>query len=462
MSLEGGTLGVATCTVRCQVGFHPSKPELVCVNGEFSGHSTYSCLPDSSCDAPTDVPNANTPACAEGKVSSGKKCTPVCVEPYVAQVEVWNTASKVFEPATGISNLTCQNGTFVEYYDKSFTALDQRRARFRCYAMCQSPTGIDHAHEPVCDPSPVPTGGVCVPRCMSGYFPSSGGDPVSPRCVNGELFPATFQCLPYSTSGYSNINACPVKSLETSNANRVPCAGLGTSGLVVHGTRCVPQCKEGYETDVEELICQSAIFNPGGFKCRKKVGWWSWLRWVLLALLMLGLCALMILGILAGLFTDIFLVMCYNRKRKTQAAVPDSDEEVHAHRSHHHHHPEHHHHHHHHSSHHRDRRPLLADPPAHTVTTHTPQPDYSIVDDPKGGEGSYLNSSPPTHSLPPTQTMPHSHPSARSPILLPPRSLDDLPMGSGNSSYIPSGIHHTMDYRSAPPQGSSSVSYTRY
>ena len=142
--------------------------------------------------------------------------------------------------------------------------------RFRCYAMCQSPTGIDHAHEPVCDPSPVPTGGVCVPRCMSGYFPSSGGDPVSPRCVNGELFPATFQCLPYSTSGYSNINACPVTSLETSNANRVPCAGLGTSGLVVHGTRCEPQCKEGYETDVEELVCQSAIFNPGGFKCRRR------------------------------------------------------------------------------------------------------------------------------------------------------------------------------------------------
>jgi len=380
------------------------------------------------------------------------------------------------------SDIVCQNGTLVRYYDQSFLNVKQRQARFSCRAACNAPSGIDKSADVPCQPNPVPSGSICLARCVSGYYPTSNGSAVSPLCSDGVLTPPVFECTAYSTTRDHRTTACQVRSLVTTNSMNAPCDGLGSSGLVGDSTKCVPQCEDGFEPDVDELTCQEGYWKPDVFNCHRESIWWTVLKWGLLALLMCCCLSCTIFAIYILSCTDDFLkrfsFLFPRGKRKSTRVFPDSDEE-HRHRHRHHHRS-------HHGSHHGSHRhhdvqqavvvrehqslPALQALGAEgrslwqkMFSSRAPQPqsvglDHPIVDDPTGGERSYLlgSQSPgarPTDSVPPNA------------VTLPRRTLDSHSgFAASGSRFAASGVVYpsgTFGSMPAPLHGHESF-HLRY
>lgn len=375
-------------------------------------------------------------------VASGSTCTPMCTSPYTPQVEVWSVAAQDFLPVKSYgqdaSDIVCQNGTLVRYYDQSFLNVKQRQARFSCRAACNASSGIDKV-------------------LQSGE-------------ANGIGPTGTLR------------TACQVRSLVTTNSMNAPCDGLGSSGLVGDSTKCVPQCEDGFEPDVDELTCQEGYWKPDVFNCHRESIWWTVLKWGLLALLMCCCLSCTIFAIYILSCTDDFLkrfsFLFPRGKRKSTRVFPDSDEE---HRHRHRHHNRSHHGSHHGSHRHHDVQQAVVVREHQSLpalqalgaegrslwqkmfSSRAPQPqsvglDHPIVDDPTGGERSYLlgSQSPgarPTDSVPPNA------------VTLPRRTLDSHSgFAASGSRFAASGVVYpsgTFGSMPAPLHGHESF-HSRY
>eukprot|EP00434_Breviolum_minutum_P007072 symbB.v1.2.006239.t2/scaffold370.1/size393101/5 len=120
-----------------------------------------------------------------------------------------------------------------------------------CYQYCEAPQGIDNAMWPSCaSGSTVQHSNVCVAQCVPGYT----ARPSELRCERGILVPQSFEC------NQANCNAPQF----VANAKDPSCQ---EGVLLISGTTCTPQCREGYEASLPELLCDKGILSPSNFSC---------------------------------------------------------------------------------------------------------------------------------------------------------------------------------------------------
>lgn len=321
-----GTEGVSICKTACVPGFHPSKGELVCVDGFFSGASDYVCRVDFPCTAPRAINFAEPVTCVEGyNIPSSRPCTPSCMENYAPLAYSKNTVTGQMDPRPMLKKLTCQNGTLVDEYRTSFEGL--REATYSCLRPCTAPEGIENAEDPSCSPKLIQTNGVCVPQCKAGFHPTFNGQPVTLECRDGVLSPTSFECTAEPKKVFDPVDTCAVETIHTNHMANEPCMGLGRRGHVLPGTICYTACMEGYTPNNDELTCQNGYFSPGTYRCEVIMGWWAVLTSMWLGLTLCVLACCIIAGIPLCCFTRCCEHLCdFGRDATRQIVVPEAME----------------------------------------------------------------------------------------------------------------------------------------
>eukprot|EP00928_Gymnodinium_smaydae_P027534 TRINITY_DN21270_c1_g7_i3.p1 TRINITY_DN21270_c1_g7~~TRINITY_DN21270_c1_g7_i3.p1 ORF type:complete len:1400 (+),score=149.64 TRINITY_DN21270_c1_g7_i3:206-4405(+) len=211
------------CMTQCEMGYRPTRAQLLCTMGLFSPVDLFECE-EIPCDAPTGIQNAASPSCEEGAiVTSNTTCTAKCSPGY----------------GPSLYSLGCRFGDLTP---KTFTCIQ---------GLCSMPLDIVHAADPPCKEGfKLQDRQVCSPQCVQGYHPSV----VSLSCAATVMSPKTFTCLG---------NPC-LAPLNVANAMRPSCS---EGASVSHGASCTPACAAGYTASETSLSCSLGVLSPASFAC---------------------------------------------------------------------------------------------------------------------------------------------------------------------------------------------------
>lgn len=238
------------CTALCEDAERmPTAPLLHCKGGVLEP-PFFECA--SPCLSPSAEVHAMTPPCAEGlQILQGSNCTVQCQEGYKAEPE----------------SLLCDRGTFIGI-NGSYKCVEKESS-------CPAPQAILHLNAGTrfanttdgfsyCQEGPlIPDGQVCNTLCAIASFSAL---PEELLCNDGALLPDTFicgrMCDAFTSFGYIEFGAQPacVEGAE-----------------VRHGGVCNPRCIEGYQPSAggmgdfatSALSCYDGTFTPSTYVCEK-------------------------------------------------------------------------------------------------------------------------------------------------------------------------------------------------
>jgi hypothetical protein len=206
---------------------------LSCRYGEFYP-AAFICQ-EAPCAVPVGVSNSNdTFPCSElwspltsSSIPSGQVCSPQCKSGFAPDIKAINCSMGVLSPPV-----------------------------FTCVELpCQAPNNITHAAGEVCkEGSSIGHDFACTAQCSEGYEPSVA----SLDCVQGQLSPATFTCIPASCE-VPNVQHAPQLSCRDRPEGRIP-----------HKEYCHPVCDAGWETSDSSLQCWAGKLSPENFTCTEK------------------------------------------------------------------------------------------------------------------------------------------------------------------------------------------------
>lgn len=168
--------------------------------------------------------NYSVPSCALSLIPNGGTCTPVCRPGYMA---------------TGSLSRVCNQGNLAGSVGSCVTTSCTRPAN----------TLSTNYSVPSCSSS-IPSGGVCTPKCRTGYTNFTRLDQL---CVNGSL----------STPGLCTPNNC-TRPASTTAINYLSCRTP-----ILSGTTCTPLCKSDHYAAVSlAQSCTAGVLSkPVGFGC---------------------------------------------------------------------------------------------------------------------------------------------------------------------------------------------------
>ncbi|CAJ1382341.1 unnamed protein product, partial [Effrenium voratum] len=218
------------CTARCAPGSSPMPLQLQCAVQQLQPPN-FTC--GKACDAPTGIPNAQEPTCAEGAVlEHGTFCSPVCGEGFSPLVALDADLQKA------MPQLNCWDGAM-------------RPPRFTCApGVCPAPQGVQDSATPACAEGwNIGSGGQCTSLCQPGF----SGTPVALSCNASVFTPGTFSCAPQNCEAPGVVNA------ETPSCSE--------GQVIRHGESCTPRCAMGFSASESRLSCRLGTLLPPSFSC---------------------------------------------------------------------------------------------------------------------------------------------------------------------------------------------------